>query len=60
MVAVFLVCGPPVGCLRAVRCCVHHALADGVALAWKLRGGKFVWGRVYQDAAEALEDAGIE
>jgi ketosteroid isomerase-like protein len=31
-----------------------------VAWAWKLRRGKIVWGRVYQAAAEALEDAGIE
>jgi ketosteroid isomerase-like protein len=33
---------------------------DEVAWAWKLRGGKIVWGRVYQEPDEALEDTGIE
>jgi ketosteroid isomerase-like protein len=30
-----------------------------VAWAWKLRDGRVVWGRVYQDPGEALQDAGI-
>ena len=33
---------------------------DDVAWAWKLRDGKIVWGRVYQDPGEALADAGID
>jgi ketosteroid isomerase-like protein len=32
---------------------------DKVAWAWKLRDGKFVWGRVYEDPDQALEDAGL-
>jgi uncharacterized protein len=33
---------------------------DEVAWAWKLRDGKVVWGRVYQNPVEALEDTGIQ
>jgi ketosteroid isomerase-like protein len=36
-----------------------EVLDDRVAWAWRLRGGKIVWGRVYQDPAQALEDVGI-
>jgi ketosteroid isomerase-like protein len=33
---------------------------DGeLAWAWKLRDGKIVWGRVYPNPEEALEDAGL-
>jgi ketosteroid isomerase-like protein len=31
-----------------------------VAWAWKLRGGRVVWGRVYENPEEALEDANIK
>jgi ketosteroid isomerase-like protein len=33
---------------------------DHVAWAWKLRDEKIIWGRVYQQPHEALEDAGID
>jgi ketosteroid isomerase-like protein len=33
---------------------------DEVAWAWKLRDGRVVWGRVYQEPREALTDVGIE
>jgi ketosteroid isomerase-like protein len=35
------------------------AVEAEVAWAWKLRDGKVVWGRVYQEPGQALEDAGI-
>jgi ketosteroid isomerase-like protein len=34
-------------------------LRSEIAWAWKLRNGKIVWGRVYAEPAEALQDAGI-
>jgi ketosteroid isomerase-like protein len=33
---------------------------DEVAWAWKVRGGRVVWGRVYQEPGEALTDTGIQ
>jgi ketosteroid isomerase-like protein len=36
-----------------------EAVDAEVAWAWKLRDGVVVWGRVYQEPGEALEDAGI-